>query len=533
MKGENTFALYGMHFDNDERGRTALWRLFRASVLHLSLHAFASNFEIYEKALLNENVNNATFAMSLAEDYALRAVMRTLWPALVVETAEANHQIHRCMKIPSRDVDLATRVAANLLSYTLAGKKVSSLGSDLSHQVSVVHSELVEYSQKFQRLYGLEFANDSEGAVDLKLGAANSVIKFFSDNNLSLNYIPTVPYTEHYSSQPGMRDAVFGDPSPSGSANNFAASTLENALAELSASATGQNLIDLDSAIRAEAAAVLASWEYSLIQKKRLTELYRKSEDTHFESFGFPSEDFAEFVRIRTRLMGRIRCAEDLLRVAKTSIDELTSQEYGFPDIPLAIQAVASKSGRNDVFVREETIAKKESWAILIDSSKSLEKIICTVRDAAVSLAEIANGMLQSYDSWACYTFNQDFDIIKDFSEPYSHNVRARIGGLGTGLKTYLPDAIRLAASRLQKTQSDFKVILVISDGYPQGYEGIEKDLLKAVEEVKRKGISLAGIGIESSAISKYFRTTCVAHDAYELMKDFVNSYYSLLAAAI
>jgi von Willebrand factor type A domain len=457
--------------------------------------------------------------------------MRTLWPGLLAETAETNFQTHQSMKTPSRETDPATAVAANLLSYTLSGKRLSSLGSEMDDQISATHSNLLEYSERFRRLYGLEFANDSEEAVNMKLGAAHEVVKIFSVNYLRLSSVPALPYAEHYSSEESERSPLFGHPSPD-NASSFASSSLVDSFAELSITPAQQNLIEVDSALGSESESVLTSWEYAQSVKKRLIDIYSRSVTSHFESFGFPCEDLAEFVRIRTRLTGRIRCALDLLRMAKTSIEELTNQEYGFADIPLAIQLLASNTSRNEIYVRDETIAKSECWAILIDSSKSLENNICTVRDAAVCLAEVANGMLQSYESWACYTFNQNFNIIKDFSEPYSNDVKARIGGIGTGLKTFLPDAIRLAASRLHQVQGDYKVIVVVSDGYPQGYEGIDKQLLSVVEEVRKRGVSLVGIGVESTAISKYFRTNCVAHDAYELMKDFVNSYYETVAAA-
>ena len=73
---------------------------------------------------------------------------------------------------------------------------------------------------------------------------------------------------------------------------------------------------------------------------------------------------------------------------------------------------------------------------------------------------------------------------------------KSRIGGLGSGLKTYLPDALRLAANRLKTAQEEIKVLLVASDGFPLGYEGIDEDLVQAIQQINKSGIQLIGMGI-------------------------------------
>ena len=65
-------------------------------------------------------------------------------------------------------------------------------------------------------------------------------------------------------------------------------------------------------------------------------------------------------------------------------------------------------------------------------------------------LAEVAKDLIPNHNSWACYAFNENLYIVKDFTEIYGMRTKSRIGGLGSGLKTYLPDALRLAANRLK-----------------------------------------------------------------------------------
>ncbi len=71
---DNLFRLHGMYYDNDKRGKSSLWRMFRASVYHLSLHTVTTDYTIY-KSLSDSarSMNNLMFAISQAEDYAIKA----------------------------------------------------------------------------------------------------------------------------------------------------------------------------------------------------------------------------------------------------------------------------------------------------------------------------------------------------------------------------------------------------------------------------------------------------------------------------
>ena len=72
------------------------------------------------------------------------------------------------------------------------------------------------------------------------------------------------------------------------------------------------------------------------------------------------------------------------------------------------------------------------------------------------------------------------------------------------------------------------KIMVVVSDGYPSGYDGIEKKLISTIKEVSKSGILLMGIGVDSNAIKQYFAVNCVLSTPYELMKTFVKSYFEL-----
>ncbi|MGI0079001.1 MAG: VWA domain-containing protein [Nitrososphaerales archaeon] len=529
MVNENLLSLHGMFFNNDEAGRAFLWRMFRSSVYHLCLHAAVTDYSIYREFASRFEPNNALFAISLAEDFALRGYMQARWPGLVLETAYANHNSFLRMRDLSAESNLGTRVAANLLSYSMVGKPIVQTRSALDSDTETVHTKLVDYSIEFSKIFA---SNDSEGRIPseqmnsismLKLAAVASVAELLERNMVVLSNVHSIPYTDNHGQNLLFENSIIT------SDQEFKANCLRDAFNELNVNLPEEKIRENEHTLEQEASNILGDWEYSLLTKQRLIDLYRQLDPaSHFENFIFPSEDLAEFMRTRLRLVGPIKRILEQLRTLKTTNDEVAAQESGYVDIPAAIQVIASESSRNDVFIRDEISKKSEAWAILIDSSKSLENSAGEVREVAVCLTEVANDMISNSSSWACYAFNENLYILKDFTEFYRNSSKGRIGGLTSGLKTYLPDAIRLAAHRLSKTAEDVKVMLVASDGFPLGYEGIDEELAKAIEEVSKSGILMIGLGIGSSTIKKYFRSNCVVNGPYDLMKHFVKTYYEL-----
>jgi len=141
-------------------------------------------------------------------------------------------------------------------------------------------------------------------------------------------------------------------------------------------------------------------------------------------------------------------------------------------------------------------------------------------------LAEVVKEMIFDPNTWGIFAFDNNFYVIKDFSESYTDNVRARIGGLrNTGL-TYLPDAVKLMTSVIGGRYEENKVIVVVSDGFPTGYEGIEDELLKNVQEAFRRGIGVIGIGIGSRAIKRYFKINCMVETPFDLMNRFTHAFF-------
>lgn len=539
---DNVYSLHGMYFDNDAHGKASMWRMFRASVYHMSLHANTTDYRDYRSLQkYTPSVNNLMFAISIVEDYAIRGHMRAKWPGLLLDCAYASHMTRMRFKTPDEISDPSMRIAANFLAYSLTGKPLLSLGQGLDEQITSIHEALLDLENAMEKYYTVLLIDGENGSVDdgsrketatrdgpilgidsKKINVARKILDVFSSQSCYMAQIPSPPFADNH----GPNDLFQSTPSASESVRFD--SILADAAADYSLALTQSAIADSEKQLSIESQTVLGDWEYSLTVMKRIAEIQRAADPkTHFENFLFPKEDYAEFVRTRARLIGPIRLILDQLRNIKSAMDD-NVRESGQLDVPKAVQAVATGSGRNDVFQQEELESKSEAWAILIDSSKSLETFSREVQEIAVCLAEVAKDLIPSHNSWACYSFNENLYIVKDFSEIYGMRSKSRIGGLDSGLKTYLPDALRLAANRLKNATEEIKVILIASDGFPLGYEGIDEQLVETIQQINRAGIQLIGMGIGSSSISKYFRSNCQINTPFDLMRQFVKIYIEL-----
>lgn len=524
-QGDNLLSLHGMYFDADKNGKASLWRMFRASTYHLAMHAITTDFGIYRDLAKHvSSFNNLTFAISQVEDFALRGHAKAKWPGLLFDMAYAGALTsHRFRSLE----DLDDKIAANILSLSLVGKQLISLGQDLDQRLLHLHKVLLSLeSQAYDNYNAMNEAKASDLAQG-KISAARAVMDFLEENSVHFADIPSAPFADNH----GPNRLFERSTSATGNLEEFDLA-LKEACTSFSLDITKASIEKYEKQVETESQAAMEDWEYSLHALNRLSEVHRSIDPkTHFENFLFPKEDYAEFMRTRASLAGPIKLILDQLRMVRSSIDENQGQLSGYVDMPIALQVVASKSDRNDVFIREEIEKKSESWAIVIDSSKSLETSHKQVKEISVCLTEVAKELIPNQNSWACYSFNENLYIVKDFSEIYGTATKGRIGGVTSGLKTYLPDAMRIAAKRLSNTSEDIKVMLVASDGFPLGYEGIDQELVETITRIKKSGVQLIGMGIGSSSLKKYFTSNCAANSPFELMKYFVRTYVELASS--
>ncbi len=70
--------------------------------------------------------------------------------------------------------------------------------------------------------------------------------------------------------------------------------------------------------------------------------------------------------------------------------------------------------------------------------------------------------------------------------------------------------------------------MVVVTDGLPAGYEGIEADLEEAIIFAQKKGVLTLGMGLDSKRIKRYFDHYCVISNVKDFMKSFIGAYMEL-----
>jgi hypothetical protein len=499
------YSLHGLYFDADERAWSSLWKLYRASLYHGALHAAYSDFRQYAPWAKAKDLKTATFVVSLLEDYRITRKAMDEWPGIIPDIAYANYL--SSLRVKNVDGIVGPERAATKILLELWGVN-HGLRRDEEEDREV--RQLVSLART-----GAEASVKGGPGLSKELLAAADAIYARLAKGGRLKEVPSFPYTESHGETSVFEGQVVEMEDP----RSLEASALAAlGLSEPVASQDDAEARDVFNALRAS--------ESKLSKIRAKYEKYVSG--TRLNGIEYPSGDYANFMRIRSALSGPIRNIRDQLRQVKNVLDETGGHESGQVDTQAAMQVVASGEMRSDVFLRDEPIHKNEAWAILLDASKSTSSFSHEVRGISTCLAEVAKDLIPVQSQWAMYSFNNSLQIIKDYDEGYTSETKARIGGIQQRNITLLPDAIKVAQNVLAQQPVDTKVLVVASDGYPTGYNGIEGELVSTVKSVSNSGTFLMGLGIDSHEIEEYFTVNCVVSSPAQMMKSFVKSYLEL-----
>jgi len=479
-----------------------IWYLFKASVYHLVMHTRISDFSVYSRWARGRPSNLSTFVVSLLEDAIINKHLTLSFPWMIPETAYANVVSFLRMKNVEKLPNNLSRVMASLLLSNNLGKVKGNLKDEVCTDVEAITA--------ICHKIGENPTTDEKTDAAIKIYDALTI---YGD----IFEIPSLLHTESH----GTNDFFYEQSIPQEEEiQQLLTEALRNLNSEIKDE--GQLQAVLRNLKESEAQQALIAWrELEASRLKILKNYVEIGKGTRFEDFEFPAEDYSEYYRRRMLLSSPIRRILHQLRLLKNVGGEDFRQESGFVDLQEAIQVIASKSQRTDIFAREELQTREDAWSILLDASHSLNMFRGEVRGIALCLAEVAKMLILDQNSWGMYAFNNKFYVVKDFSEKYGTRIRARIGGLTHGGFTYLPDAILLAAQALTKRLEEARVLVIVSDFFPAGYEGAEEKLKENIAKVERMGVGVIGIGVNSRAVRQYIRTSCVVEGPYDLMKKF------------
>ena len=159
-----------------------------------------------------------------------------------------------------------------------------------------------------------------------------------------------------------------------------------------------------------------------------------------------------------------------------------------------------------------------------LDKSRADElprRRIIDIQKEAVTLMTMAlEGIGDQYGVYGFSGYGRDcveFYVAKEFNEPFNRRTLDAIAAMKPKRSTRMGPAIRHAAMKLQGSGAALKVLMIVSDGFPQDCDyGPERgdheygvqDTAKALEEAERAGIVTFCVTVDRSG-NDYLRRMC------------------------
>jgi nitric oxide reductase activation protein len=169
---------------------------------------------------------------------------------------------------------------------------------------------------------------------------------------------------------------------------------------------------------------------------------------------------------------------------------------------------------------------------------------------AKESLALMCEALETLGDGYAIYGFSGyghdevEFYVAKEFQDRLSARTWAAMGAMKPRRSTRMGPAIRHALAKIERQEVRMKVLIVVSDGFPQDYDygpdrtdheyGIQ-DTAKALQEAERAGVQTFCVTIDRSG-NDYLRRMCpdnrylIIDEVAALPKELAKVYRTLTA---
>jgi nitric oxide reductase NorD protein len=213
-------------------------------------------------------------------------------------------------------------------------------------------------------------------------------------------------------------------------------------------------------------------------------------------------------------LVARMRRAFELLKPERLTLLRQWPEGDAFDYRALIDFAIDRKAGRipsDRLFVKRLKQERDVAVLLLVDISRSTSNTVAggeaTVLDVAKeALVLFCEGLQVVGDDYAVAGFSGtgrhavDYYIVKLFQETLNDAVRARISALAPQRSTRMGAAIRHATTMMAGVPSRVRLILLVSDGFPNdlGYkaEYATADTRKAVQEARSRNIHFKAITV-------------------------------------
>ncbi|MGH9922139.1 MAG: hypothetical protein ACRD38_05255, partial [Nitrososphaerales archaeon] len=493
IRKKKGFILNGITFQNDALGRAMLMRMVMSSVEHLSIHAMISNFSSYKDWIKGKDQRLAVFVIDLIEDACVNWYVKSGPRGLLQDFAFSNAVSYATLTKPEKIRSRQILMQSALLSYFIAGRYRYLLPSSVKRDVFLILGELQKFekflSEKNSKSMPSKLWSDDD-INKMKMRLADSIYKRLKTYGAPKQML-YLPYTESgTATERFSQEQVFDMTKSVG----ILADTYKTLGLKFTNTRSVQEILRMSQS--EDTVGILYEIAHEQLWKDRLVKHYMKLvNNTEFDDFVFPEEDYAEYYRIYRKYAGAIRKVIDQIRQLKNDLDSNPNQEIGQTDLQEVIQAISGNKANYNMFIRDDYLTKNEAWGILLDMSSSLKPFSVTTKEMALCLGEVAKELMAGEGNWGLYAFSNKFTVVKDIGEEYNANVKARIGGLGKGGLSYIPDALQLGAQILTNAGREHNYLFVISDGLPSGYPGIEAKLETTIKKLTQGGLVIIPVG--------------------------------------
>jgi len=282
-----------------------------------------------------------------------------------------------------------------------------------------------------------------------------------------------------------------------------------------------------------------------------------------------PENDLGLFDKIYENYSDLIlKVKKQFQRIRPEVLEIVRRVEWGAEiDFNAMIQSVVDRkvgdSPSDRIFTRMEKKVRRISTVLLVDMSASTDRLVSLVNpscqippgssekamqrrtvlmapqekkiiDVEIEGLVVITEALQSLgDDYAIFGFSGygreqvDFYSIKEFDDPYSERVKSRICGIQPQKGTRMGPAIRHAVEKLNQVESDYRLLVLLSDGFPQdlnyGEDRRSKDYglhdtMMALSEARKSGIRPFCITVDLAG-DDYLRKMCDP-GSYLIVKD-------------
>jgi len=518
MLEDGNVSFLGHKFEANNKGKSKIGRLFRASVLHLTTHTLAPFPKEKIVPKKSDSIVEA-FAKSLINDTYINSYIQAWYPDRFFDIAYANALAYQKIKSSERIFTASTKLMAALLTKLNTGLIKNSPGTEEEQTVNQLFSDLTALKVTFLASIAGEQIKLEE-LFDEKVKGIKRLLEPFGP----FLEAPSLRHTES-----NGRCSIYSEAEISVD-DDFEGLFWQSLI---SIGGNVPTVDNIDQCWRPEQEVeALQAFNSDNYQKQREEKILSKINPyvtlTRFKSVSIPEEDYTQYLRARNLVQGASRRLLDTLRSAFNYFDEDPRQEMGQLDLAAVIQSLASNKPATDVFVLDEYLKPNFAWSLIFDVSNSMQVKGEYGRALAIAVAEAAKELMTDPTSWTFFAFSDKLYILKDSSESYSKRVRGRIGGLKFEGLTYIPDAIQMAGKMLAKRFEEQRCLIVISDGWPYGYPDMPITLKECVDDLLRKGVIVIGIGVETGRMDNFFNL----HASVYTQKDLVNKFGSIYANA-